>query len=215
MKPPYERDGIRYYETPLGNFPSVTTILRETDTKKEKDRLRKWQKKMDKVHGTGTSEATRDEAGKRGTKIHKAIELFMKGELLNPPQSPYFANALPLLKYLKSEWRGSEVRVYHPSGYAGTLDLLSIYEDKATILDFTTSNRLKIKEWLKNKFLQCTAYAIAHDYLHDSNIQQTAVVVLTPERFQVFTDSVTNHESEWCARLEQFYGLPIMANEQG
>lgn len=212
---PYQRNGIRYYETPLGDFPSVTTILRETRLKKDAEKLRKWQKKMDQVHGTGAAEKTRDEAAKRGTDIHKAIELFMKGELLNPPSSPYFAKALPLLKYLKSEFRGSEIRVWHPSGYAGTLDMIALYEDKPTIFDFTTSHRLKQKEWLKEKFLQCTAYAIAHDYLYESKIESLSVVVLTPEQFQIFSDDLITYEKEWVARVEQFYGLPIATKEQG
>lgn len=206
MKPQQTKKGIRYYETPLGDFPSVTSIIRATESKKEKDKLRKWQQKMDKVYGTGSSDKQKDERAKEGTRTHELIELFMKGELLDPPADNYFPLALPLLKLLRRSWEGSEIQVYHPSGYAGTLDMIAEYEGKKTIIDFTTSKRIKQKKWVNNKFLQCAAYAIAHDYLYDSKPTQLCVVALS-DRMQIFTEPITNWEMEWYRRVEQFYGL--------
>lgn len=67
MKHYTDQQGIRRYPTPQGDFASVTEILRATATKKERDRLRKWQQKMDKLHGTGTAHQNQQQARRQGT----------------------------------------------------------------------------------------------------------------------------------------------------
>lgn len=202
----YTEDGLRYYQTPVGNFPSVTTILRETESEKEKEKLRKWQHKMDKVHGTGAAEKESTEAKERGTNTHKLIEEFLKGSQLNFPSDPYFAQALPILRMLKSKWEAIEEGVYHENdGYAGRLDLLAVFNDRASVMDFTTSKRLKRKQWINGKFLQCSAYAIAHNWLYKGNVDNLVVIVLSPKKMQIFEDDLQTWQPSWEERLEQFY----------
>ena len=66
----------------------------------------------------------------------------------------------------------------HPYGYAGTPDLVAPFHGKVSIVDWTTSNRQKVKAWVKKKFLQTTAYALAWQE-KGIDVTQAVVVVLT------------------------------------
>ena len=63
-------NGKRFYNTPTGALPSVTTIL--TATKPEKDRLglENWRKAI----GEQRADAICSEAANRGTRMHKYLE---------------------------------------------------------------------------------------------------------------------------------------------
>ena len=71
-----------------------------------------------------------------------------------------------------SGYFGSEVTVYYPGLYAGSTDLVGIHNDKETMIDFKQANRPKREEWIGDYKLQAGAYAMAHDYVHGSNIEQ-------------------------------------------
>ena len=74
-----------------------------------------------------------------------------------------------------------EAVVYMPSKYAGAADCIGVYENKETIIDFKQSNKPKKDEWIEDYYLQCAAYALAHDTVHGSNITQ-AVILLCNKR---------------------------------
>ena len=202
--------GERYYETPWGNLPSVTRILRDTRDKKDEERLRKWRKKLEKVKGEDietlkSSEEIAEEARGRGTLIHEQISQFLRGELFELPDNEYFAKAVPYLKLLRSKWYKSEEGVYHPDGYAGTLDLYAEWDGEETIIDFTTSGKSKRKEWVKEKMLQATAYALAFNWMHGKEIKKITCIVLAKGRCQVFDEEIKEFEEEWKERVKQYY----------
>ncbi|MFB6277194.1 MAG: hypothetical protein ABEI32_13740 [Halothece sp.] len=204
MKAYTDQQGIRRYSTPMGEFPSVTAILQATASKKERDRLRKWQQKME-LHGPGTADIESSQAKQRGTETHSLIEQYLKGEIDHLPDTEFLSNSTkPILKLLKMNTRAVELPVWHPDGYAGTLDLYAQWDDRPTIIDFTTSKQIKRKAWIKKKFLQCTAYAIAYNWLFQTAIRNIAVIVLSPNKCQIFEDEIGTYQHEWESRLNQF-----------
>ena len=76
-----------------------------------------------------------------------------------------------------SEIWGSEVSLYYPEKYAGTTDLVGVYRDKPAIIDFKQSNKPKRREWIEDYFCQLAAYALAHDKIHDTNIDNAVVLM--------------------------------------
>lgn len=205
VKPYTDENGLRKYPTPMGNFPSVTQILEATASKKERDRLRKWQQKMDKRHGAGTASIESQQAKQRGTETHSLIEQYLKGEIDRLPDTEFLSNSSkPILKLLKLNTYAVELPVWHPDGYAGTLDLYAQWDEQPTIIDFLTSRRWKRIEWLKRKFLQCTAYTIAYNWLFEASIQNIAVIVLSPDKCQIFEDDISTYQDEWENRFNQF-----------
>ena len=205
VKPYTDENGLRRYPTPIGNFPSVTEILQATASKKERDRLRKWQQKMDQLYGVGTATIESNQAKQRGTETHSLLEQYLKGEIDRLPDTEFLSNSSkPILKLLKLNTYAVELPVWHRRGYAGTLDLYAQWDEQPTIIDFLTSRRWKRIEWVKRKFLQCTAYTIAHNWLFQTEIQNIAVIVLSPDKCQIFEDDISTYQDEWENRLNQF-----------
>ena len=215
---------MRTYETPIGKLPSVTTILRATEDEKTKDKLRKWQHKQDKIHGVEQANNNSDNRLNRGKEIHKAIELFHKFNVepaenwMHEGNAQRWKHLQPFLKSIKI--MECERFVWHDSGYAGTADLVAIINDQPTLLDWKTSDRIKKRQWLDEAFIQTAAYAKAWNfsalpaqdsppYLND--ITQLAVIVISPEKLQIFTeDNIKKYEELWNERLQEFQKLDII-----
>ena len=191
----------RFYEVKGDLLPSVTTIIKATRTPKERDRLRKWQHKMDKLHGTGVGKLASAEARNRGTDIHGAIaqqlfsptdEVAVADELL-----PYWNSVRPIVKAIKNPY-AVEHTVYHDTlKYAGTLDLIADWQRKRTLIDWKTSGRIKKLSWMSEAILQVAAYKGASESMHELTIEQALVVVISPKQSQLFTIDQDEIATAW------------------
>ena len=110
-----------------------------------------------------------------------------------------------------SQYYGNEVTLYYPGLYAGTTDLVCMHNDLDTIIDFKQSNRPKEEAWVEDYYLQIAAYAMAHDYVHQSNIEQGIIMVCTPDLYyQEFKFSgltLRSWKHKFLKRLDQYYEL--------
>jgi genome maintenance exonuclease 1 len=215
---------MRTYETPIGKLASVTTILRATEDEKAKDRLRKWQHGQDKIHGVKQANNNSDDRLNRGKEIHAAIENLHKFNVepaetwIHEGNAQRWKHLQPFLKSIKI--MECERFIWHNSGYAGTADLVAIMDDQPTLLDWKTSDRIKKRQWIDEAFIQTAAYAKAWNfsalptqdspaYLND--ITQLAVVVISPEKLQIFTENnIKKYEKLWDERLLKFQKLGII-----
>jgi len=202
--------GSRTYQVSGFNLPSVTTILSRT---KDQEYLKKWKDKV------GHEEANRifNLSSRRGTAMHKFLEKHIEGTRYED-LTPIGAEAKPMaqkivdagLSYV-SQYYGSEVTLYYPGLYAGTTDLVCRHNDLDTIIDFKQSNRPKEEEWIEDYYLQIAAYAMAHDYIHGSNIEQGIIMVCTPDlyyqefKFSGFT--LRDWKHKFLKRLDAYYEL--------
>ena len=110
-----------------------------------------------------------------------------------------------------SGFYGSEVTLYYPGLYAGQTDLVGIHNDKETIIDFKQANRPKREEWIGDYKLQAGAYAMAHDHVHGSNIEQAVIMVCTPDlyyqEFKIDGANLRRAKHDFLKRLDQYYEL--------
>ena len=110
-----------------------------------------------------------------------------------------------------SEYFGSEVTVYYPGLYAGSTDLVGIHNDKETIIDFKQANRPKKEEWITDYKLQAGAYAMAHDYVHGSSIEQAVIMVCTPDlyyqEFKIDAENLRAAKHMFLKRLDEYHQL--------
>jgi len=188
------------------NYPRVTTIIQETENPEKRQKLLKWMKKMEKIHGVDGAIIERQKILDNGTNLHQAIEdyLFSKE---NPVDHPSLNLIIPLLKVIKNE--GDliiEKRLFcHKHKFKGQPDLICNFEGSPTIIDWTSSQRMKKKPWLEHKFIQAGAYSIACEEI-GIKINQLAVVVIcgSPRTYQVFTDSPKPWRIEFLKRLGQY-----------
>ena len=214
---PVERqqvNGRRLYLTPDGQaVPSVTTILDKTKPAEARAALANWKKAV----GEQKAQQITTEAASRGTRMHTYLENYIKGEILKETvTNPFAQQSLDMAKVVIAEgfpkitevW-GSEVPLYFPELYAGTTDCCGMHDGDQSILDFKQTNKPKKLEWIGDYFLQLTAYALAHNEIHKTNIRKGVILmcskdyeyqefILEPKDFDYWTE-------EWCKRVEQYY----------
>ena len=93
----------------------------------------------------GAPWSKRDDAGDRGTAVHKAMEAVVRRkplpELANDDERACAASAMAFLGARGSTPLASELTVFSPGhGYAGTLDLWDVLDGETWILDWKTSS---------------------------------------------------------------------------
>jgi genome maintenance exonuclease 1 len=112
---------------------------------------------------------------------------------------------------------GSEVTLYYPGLYAGSTDLVCVHNGKDSIVDFKQSNRPKREDWIDDYKMQIAAYAMAHDYVHDSKIEQGIIMVCTPDlyyqEFVVNGAELRQWKHKFLKRLDMYYDLKFDEKE--
>jgi ATP-dependent exoDNAse (exonuclease V) beta subunit len=206
-----EIDGKRRYDWG-GDIPvpSVTTILSET---KDQTHLIEWRKRV----GEQKAKEITTEAAGVGTRMHKYLEDYIAtGEWPSPGSNPYAQKAHAMATRIKvhalddvNEIWGSEVALYMPKLYAGTTDLVGVYKGNPCIMDFKQSNKVKKKEWIEDYYLQMTAYALAHNEIHGTNIREGHVFMCTRDeqylQFDLWPDEFDDWSNKWWERVYNYY----------
>jgi len=105
---------------------------------------------------------------------------------------------------------GSEVSLYYPEKYAGTTDLVGVYRDKPAIIDFKQSNKPKRREWIEDYFCQLAAYAMAHDIIHGTNIDNAVILMAVRSDGSTVEFSTAGREFQgykdmWMRRVDDFH----------
>jgi hypothetical protein len=206
-----EVGGKRRYAAPGGPpVASVTTILGDT---KDMTHLIAWKKRV----GEAKAQEIVTEASGVGTRMHKYLEDYIDtGMWPEPGSNPYAQQAHQMATKVRdnalidvNEIWGSEVPLYVPGIYAGTTDLVGMYKGQPCIMDFKQSNKPKKAEWIEDYFLQLTAYAIAHNEVHGTNIREGHVFMccrdLTYQQFDLWPHEFDEWEQEWWKRCHQYY----------
>ena len=204
--------GSRTYDFNGNKVPSVTTILAQT---KDQSYLDRWKAKV----GHEEAERIKNLSSKRGTSMHKFIEKHITGEgyddltEIGQQAKPMAQKIIDIGLTPVTEYYGSEVSLYYPGLYAGSTDLVCLHNDKETIVDFKQANKPKREDWIEDYYLQIGAYAMAHDYVYGSNIEQGVIMVCTPDLyFQEFKfdgEMMQKYRHQFLKRLSQFYGRNV------
>jgi len=221
-----ESSGKRLYATPDGHkVPSVTTILDKTKPAESRIALANWRKAV----GEAKAQQITTEAANRGTRMHTYLENYIKGETLKDTvTNPYAQQSLVMAKKVIAEgmihvdevW-GSEVPLYFPELYAGTTDCVGIHKGEQSILDFKQTNKPKKREFIDDYFIQLTAYAMAHNEVHGTNIRKGVILMcvkpeeITPgvwsdPQYQEFILESADFDywtERWCTRVSEYYRL--------
>jgi len=206
----------RKYVDPQGNkLPSVTTILDRTKSEESKQALAAWRR----AKGEKKAAEITKEAAFRGTLMHSFLERHLKGE--NPKagtnyyhkQSSKMAEIILenyLRPFLEETW-GLEVNLYYPELYAGTTDLLGVYQGIPSIIDFKQTNQPKTDERVEDYKAQLVAYAAAHNSVYGTNIKQGVILMCSkdfhPQRWILCGDEFQYYTNIWWQRVATYYEL--------
>jgi len=204
--------GSRLYDVLGMRLPSVTTILSQT---KDQTFLKKWKAKV----GEANAEMIKNHSSKRGTAMHKFLEKHIEGVGYDDLTTLGREARTMAQKIIEdglskvTEYYGSEVSLYYQGLYAGSTDLVCMHDGMETIVDFKQSNRPKREEWIEDYYLQIAAYAMAHDHMFGSQIQQGVIMVCTPDlyyqEFKCEGEKMRHYRHEFLKRLSQFHGKNV------
>ena len=188
----------RWYESPSGAMPSVTTV-----TGWEKQAFfAEWRRKNPK-------ESSR--VLRRGNKLHKVIEDYLNNEDINMSTIP--PNEAELFLQMKGELDKIdniyelEVPLWSEAMMlAGRVDCVAEYNGKLSIIDFKGSTRRKRKEDIKNYFLQATAYAVAWQERTGIVIDNFVILVSCENGdVQVFEGNPVNYVPMLLEAIEKYH----------
>ena len=203
--------GDRHYDVNDQKLPSVTTILQATQDAEKAESLKKWTQKV----GEAAAKRVLEQATKRGTAMHSYLETYLQGgKVLDLRDVGREASSMAEtiiargFNDLEEIW-GSEVTLFYPNLYAGATDLCGIYQGRESIVDFKSSNKPKKVEWITDYKLQMVAYAMAHNCVYNTGIDQGVILMCTPDNFfQKFTINGREFRElkwEWLQRLDNYY----------
>ncbi len=190
--------------------PSVTTVLDKTA---DKTALIAWRKRV------GDAEATRvsTEAAGLGTKVHNALEKYILGEDYEIKGNNFVSIlARDMTNLMINEgftgveevW-GTEIGLIAKGLYAGTTDCVGMHGGEEAIIDFKTSKKIKPTKWVQDYFLQCCAYAMAHNEMYGTNIRKGVILMVSRDvelkEYIIEGEEFDNYCLEWTKRLEKYY----------
>jgi len=204
-----EEHGSRTYNVGEKKIPSVTTILSATQSEEKKASLDKWRERV------GYQEAQRitQQAATRGTEMHYVLENYIDGRgYLN--LSPEGAQARLMaheivqnLEKLKVVW-GNEVSLAYDDRWAGATDVVGLYDDQPTIIDFKQSNKPKREEYVEDYYYQIAAYSLAHKKQYGP-ITQGLICICTKDKlyqeFKMNEVKLSEYEDKWLERVEKYH----------
>jgi len=170
----------RLYNLYGQKLPSVTTILKATQDLRKTMALANWRRTL----GEKEADKVRDNAARRGTIMHRILEGFIMDKRHMDlstlgQEAGIMAQALiddGFLEALTEVW-GTEMMLGYPDLYAGASDVVGIYDGRESIIDLKQANKPKKKEWISDYFIQAAAYAMAHNFMYKSKIQQGVILV--------------------------------------
>ena len=203
--------GDRHYDVNDEKLPSVTTILQATQDVEKAEGIKRWTQKV----GEAAAKRVLEQAAKRGTAMHSYLETYLQGgKVLDLRDVGREASSMAEtiidkgFNDLEEIW-GSEVTLFYPNLYAGATDLCGIYQGRESIIDFKQSNKPKKVEWIKDYKLQMVAYAMAHNVVYDTQIEQGVILMCTPDNFfQKFTVNGREFRElkwEWLQKVDKYY----------
>jgi hypothetical protein len=202
--------GKRVYEIDKYRLPSVTTILGAT---KNTEFLTKWKAKV----GEAEADRIKNVSSARGTCMHKFLEHHVLGtgcvDLTSIGQEarPMADKIIEMGLAPVEEYYASEVTLHYPGLYAGQTDLICNHNGMETVVDFKQANRPKREEWIEDYFMQIAAYAMAHDYVYGSKIEQGVIMVCTPDlyyqEFKVQGAKLKSWKHKFLKRLDMYHEL--------
>ena len=207
-------NGLRKYLFGEEKLPSVTSILQATKTEEDKASLELWKERV----GHKEANKIKNEASSRGTSMHSYIEDFLRGRINKSffeSNKQYKSMAKEIIdKGIKGkleEIYGMETTLYYPEKYAGTADLVGIYQGQETIIDFKQANKPKKTDYIQDYFLQLGAYTLAHNVVYKTSITSGVILLCTVDNlfqdFKIDGAELIMYQNLFLGRLKKFNEL--------
>jgi genome maintenance exonuclease 1 len=207
--PTHSIEGKRVYQIDEERFyPSITTILGQTQPPEKNNILDNWRKRV------GNKEADRisNSAMTRGTNTHLMLERYLGGQDPKlhefPPEHVKIFTSLRLELTKINKTVGQEVVLFSDVlGVAGRCDLVAEYQGELAIIDYKTSSRVKTKDEIGDYWLQAAFYTTAHNEMFGTNITKMIIMMGVENKMALVFRKKLDDELllELATRVSNFY----------
>jgi genome maintenance exonuclease 1 len=171
----------RFYVTPTGLFPSITTVL---GARKEKQKgLQEWRNRV----GNDVANHIMRTAASRGTAVHHMCEDFLNNkEVIKEEQSflPWclFSQLKPTLEKSINNIFAQECGLWSEKyRLAGRVDCIAEWNGVPSIIDFKTSRSERKDDYNFEYYMQASAYAEMFEERTGIEINQIVILVVTED----------------------------------
>ena len=182
--------GKRHYVTPDGAFISITSLL----SSQVPDSIISWRENI----GNDVADHIMRTAGRRGTRVHKLVELALSnkplGDITDYGVLPValFDMMQPALDKIDQIMALEQPLYSAELGIAGTADTVCSYDGVPSVVDYKTSS--KIREDVERHMIQGAFYASAWTWQTKMPIDQIVIIMAAENgRMQVFKDKPSAH----------------------
>ena len=207
-------DGFRKYLFGEEKLPSVTSVLQATKSEEDKASLENWKQRV----GYTQANKIKTEASSRGTSMHSYIEDFLRGrinESFFESNEQYKNMAKEIIEKgingRLEEIYGMEETLYYPEQYAGTADMIAVFEGKDVVIDFKQANKPKKTDYIQDYFLQLGAYTLAHDVVHGTKMKAGIILLCTKDilfqEFKIEGVELEMYQNLFLGRVKKFYEM--------
>ena len=204
-------DGKRHYDTGREKLPSVTTILSGTQDPSKTASLQAWRERV----GESTALMITEEAASRGTAMHKILERYVdESGYLDMTKVGLNAHNMAVRIIEQglcnvTEYYGIECTLFYPGLYAGQTDMVGVHKGQDAIIDFKQTNKPKKEEWIGDYKMQLAAYAMAHNYMHKTEITKGVIMMCSKDNyyqeFVIEGEEFKKYQHKWLGKVSDYY----------
>ena len=171
----------RFYDTPTGFYPSITTVLGVRKEKKEG--LAKWRERV----GNDVANHIMRTAAGRGTAVHHMCEDFLNNKDVIKEEQKFlpwclFSQLKPTLEKSINNIYAQECGLWSEKyRVAGRVDCIAEWNGVPSIIDFKTSRSERKDEYNFEYYMQASAYAEMFEERTGIEINQIVILVVTED----------------------------------
>ena len=200
--------GLRFYETPTGEkYPSITTVLGKQPGKQKG--LQEWRERV----GVAQAQIISGKAARRGSVFHNIVENYLQDEDISDFKQQNFM-AWCMFGEMKShlDEKINQVVLQEQTMFsskfkvAGRCDLIGVYKNKLSVVDFKTTTRTKKEEWIGDYFIQCAAYASMYEEHTGEPVEDVVIMMVAEDgEVQLFEKKTADYLPQLEVLMDDFY----------
>ena len=205
----------RFYDTPTGLYPSITTVL---GVRKEKQKgLQEWRNRV----GNDVANHIMRSAASRGTAVHHMCEDFLNNVEVTKEGRDFlpwclFSQLKPVLEKSINNIHAQECGLWSEKyRVAGRVDCIAEWNGVPSIIDFKTSRSERKDDYNFEYYMQASAYAEMFEERTGIEINQIVILVVTEDGLvQEFVKEKHEYLPHLIETIDQFTEQWEKENEQ-
>jgi genome maintenance exonuclease 1 len=205
----------RFYDTPTGFYPSITTVL---GVRKEKKKgLMEWRNRV----GNDVANHIMRTAASRGTAVHTMCEDFLNNKEVVKDDFPFlpwclFSQLKPTLVKSVNNIYAQEAGLWSEKyRLAGRVDCIAEWNGVPSIIDFKTSRSERKESYNFEYYMQASAYAEMIEERTGIEINQIVILVVTEDGLvQEFVKDKNDYLQDLVETIDLFTEEWLKENEK-